>query len=371
MAGLAQDLRYAVRQLRNNLGFATVSILVLATGMCASIAIFSFVDAALLKSLPYGDPDYLVMVTESSEVLPRAWLSYYNYLDWKKLNQVFSSLDVYHVSGFLLSTPNSVELVHAVRVSDGFFRTLEVTPVLGRDFRTGEDLPQASQTVMLSYATWQKRFGGRRDVISQRVTLSGVPYTIIGVLPASFQFAPQGNAEFWTTLHADDYCGLHRGCHNLIGIGRLKKGVRFETARADMKTIAAQLETQYPTDNRGQTSFVEPLAQVLVFDIRPVLLALFGAAGLLLLIASVNVSSLLLVRSEGRKREIAVRGALGASRLRLFRQFMVDSLVLVIAATALGLLTAQAAMRIVVSLISKDMLVGCLISLNSACTVMS
>ena len=358
MAGLAQDLRYALRQLWSNPGFAIVSILVLALGLCASTAVFSFLDAALLKPLPYGDPDHLLMVTESSAVLPRAWLSYYNYLDWKKLNQVFSSLDAYHVTGYLLSTPNKVELVHAVRVSDGFFRTLEVTPVLGRDFRTGEDLPQASQTVMLSYATWQKRFGGRSDVISQRVTLSGVPYTIIGVLPASFEFAPQGNAEFWTTLHDNDYCGLHRGCHNLIGIGRLKKGIRVETARADMKMIAAQLETQYPADNRGQTSFVEPLAEVLVSGIRPVLLALFGAAGLLLLIASVNVSSLLLVRSEGRKREIAVRGALGASRLRLFRQFMVDSLVLVIAATALGLLSAQAAMRMVMSLISKDTLVG-------------
>lgn len=358
MNGFVQDLRYSLRQLRSNPGFAIVSILVLALGMCASVAVFSFVDAALLKPLPYGDPDRLVMVTESSAVLPRAWLSYYNYLDWKKLNQVFSSLDVYHVTGYLLNTPATTELVRAVRVSDGFFRTLEITPFLGRNFQTGEDLPQAPQTAILSYATWMKRFGGRRNVLGQSVTLSGVPYAIIGVLPASFQFAPQGNAEFWTTLHASDYCGLHRGCHNLIGIGRLKKGIRIETARADMKTIAAQLETRYPADNRGQTSFVEPLARVLVSDIRPVLLALFGAAGLLLLIASINVSSLLLVRSEGRKREIALRGALGASRLRLFRQFMVDSLALVFAGTALGLLTAQAANRILLSLISKGMLVG-------------
>jgi macrolide transport system ATP-binding/permease protein len=364
MTGLAQDVRYALRQLRSNPGFATVSILVLALGMCASIAIFGFVDAALLKPLPYGDPDRLLMVTESSAVFPRAFLSYYDYLDWKKLNQVFSSLDVYHVTGYLLSTPNNTELVHSVRVSDGFFRTLEVTPVLGRDFRTGEDLPQAPQTVMLSYATWQKRFGGRRDVLGQSVTLSGVPYTIIGVLPAGFQFAPQlayavrGDAEFWTTLHANDYCGLHRGCHNLIGIGRLKKGVAVEAARANIKAIAAELEIQYPSDNRGQTSFVESLAQALVSDIRPVLLALLGGAGLLLLIACVNVSSLLLVRSESRRREIAVRGALGASRLRLVRQFAVDSLVLVVVGTALGLVTAKAAMRILMSLISKDMLAG-------------
>jgi macrolide transport system ATP-binding/permease protein len=356
MTGLAHDLRYGLRQLRSAPVFAIVSILVLALGICASVSIFSFVDAALLKPLPYGNPDRLMFVTESSAPLPRAWLSYYNYLDWKKLNQVFSSLDVYHRTGYLLSTSTNVELVRAVRVSDGFFRTLEVTPVLGRDFRTGEDLAQAPQTVMLSYAAWQKRFGGRRDVLGQRLTLSGVPHTIIGVLPASFQFAPQGNAEFWTTLHESDYCGLHRGCHNLEGIGRLKDGVSLEAARANMKTIAGQLEIQYPTDNRGQTSFVEPLAQVLVSEIRPVLLALFGGAGLLLLIACVNVSSLLLVRSQSRKREIALRGALGASRLRVFRQFMVDSLVLVAAGTALGLFTAQIAMRILVSLISKDML---------------
>lgn len=358
MTGLAQDLRYAVRQLRRNPGFATISILVLAVGMCASIAIFAFVDAALLKPLPYGDPDRLLMVTESSSVFPRAYLSYYNYLDWKKLNQVFRTLDVYHVTGYLLSTPSNAELVRAVRVSDGFFRTLDVTPLLGRDFLSGEDLPQAPQTVMLSYATWQKRFGGRRDVLGQSVTLSGVRYTVIGVLRASFQFAPQRDAEFWTTLHPDDWCWHHRGCHNLIGIGRLKAGITVETARADIKAIAAQLEIQYPSDNRGQTSFVEPLARVLVSDIRPVLLALLGGAGLLLLIACVNVSSLLLVRSEGRKREIAVRGALGASHLRLFRQFAIDSLVLVIAGTGLGLFAAHAAMRILVSLISKEMLTG-------------
>jgi macrolide transport system ATP-binding/permease protein len=358
MTSVVQDLRYALRQLRKSPGFATVAILVLALGMCASIAIFGFVDAALLKPLPYGDPSRLLMVTESSAAFPRAYLSYYNYLDWKKLNQVFSSLDVYHVTGYLLSTSTNAELVRAVRVSDGFFRTLEVTPVLGRDFRPGEDLRQAPQTVMLSYATWQKRFGGRRDVIGKSVTLTGIPYTIIGILPASFQFAPQGDAEFWTTLHASEWCDLHRGCHNFVGIGRLKDSVSVESARANMKTIASQLEIQYPSDNRGQTSFVEPLGQVLVSDIRPVLLALFGGSGLLLLIACVNVSSLLLARSEGRKREIAVRGALGASRLRLFRQFMADSLVLVVSGTALGLLSAKGAMRILTSFISKDMLAG-------------
>jgi predicted permease len=229
---------------------------------------------------------------------------------------------------------------------------------MGRDFRPGEDLPEAPQTVILNYGTWQKRFGGSKDVIGQTVSLSGVPYTIIGVLPQSFQFAPRGKVEFWTTLHATDQCSKRRSCHPFNGIGRLKDGVSFDAARANMKAIARQLELQYPDDNRDQGAFVEPLAEQIVVDIRPLLLALLAGAGLLLVIACVNVSSLLLVRSESRKREIAVRGALGASRLRLIRQFTTDGFVLVAAGALLGVLAAQGAMRILTSLISQDMLEG-------------
>jgi len=356
MAGVLQDFRYAVRQLRKSPGFAFTAILILATGVCASVALFGFVDAALIKPLPFPNPTRLVEVTESAAVFPRANLSYPDYLDWKRLNQVFSSMDVYNDTGYLLRTPSGTEPVPAMRVSDGFFRTLQITPVLGRDFFVGEDLPAAPKTVMLSYATWQKRYGGRKDVIGEAVSLSGIPYTITGVLPQSFQFAPRGDAEFWTTLHPSDPCSLRRGCHNLIGIGRLKNGVSVETALANMKTIARQLELQYPADNRGQGAFVAPLSEVIVADIRPILLALLGGAGLLLLIACVNVSSLLLVRSEGRKREIAVRGALGASRARLLRQFTAEGFVLVATGTMLGLAGAQAAMRVLTHMISKEMM---------------
>jgi macrolide transport system ATP-binding/permease protein len=358
MTGLTQDFRYTLRQMRRNPGFAFTSIVILALGMCASVAIFGFVDAALIKPLPYSNPSQLVMVTESAALFPRANLSYPDYLDWKRLNRVFTSMDVYHPTGYLLNQPAGAEPVPATRVSDGFFRTLGVAPVLGRDFRTGEDLPQAPQTVILSYSTWQKRYGGRKDVIGQTVLLSGVPFTIIGVLPASFQFAPTGNAEFWITLHPIDFCSSRRGCHNLIGIGRLKEGVTAQTAFADIKAIARQLELQYPDSNRGQGAFVAPLSEEVVSDKRLVLLALLGGSGLLLLIACVNVSSLLLVRSESRKREIAVRGALGASRLRLIRQFTIDGFVLVAAGALVGLFGAQAAMKVLTSLISKDMLAG-------------
>lgn len=358
MTEWTQDFRYAFRQLRQNPGFAFTSILVLSLGICASVAIFGFVDAALIKPLPYASPQRLVEVTESAPVFPRANLSYPDYLDWKRMNTVFSSLDVYRDEGFLLRTSAGTEPISASRISDGFFRTLRIAPILGRDFYPGEDLPEAPNTVMLSYATWQRRFGGRKDVVGEKVMLSDVPYTIIGVLPRSFQFAPEGAAEFWTTLHPIDHCSTRRGCHDLIGVGRLKDGVSVNTARSQMKGIARQLELQYPADNRDQGAFVEPLSSVIVSDVRPILLVLLSGAGLLLLIACVNVSSLFLVRSESRKREIAVRGALGASRFRLVRQFTIEGFVLVVGSAVLGLLAAQAAMSGLTRLISKDMMDG-------------
>jgi predicted permease len=355
MSGLFQDLRYALRQLRKSPGFACTAILILTLGMCASVSIFGFIDAALIKPLPYANPTRLVAVTESVAMIPKANLSYPDYLDWKKLNKVFSSLEAYGENGYLLPTAAGAEPVSGTRVSDGFFRNLGITPVLGLDFYSGEDLPQAPKTVMLTYGTWQKRFGGRKDVIGQSIALSGNPFTITGVLPQSFQFAPVGNSEFWTTLHATDSCAIRRSCHSLKGIARLKDGVSVETALADMTTIARQLEIQYPADNRGQGASVVPLSELIVEDVRPIVLVLLGGAGLLLLIACVNVSSLLLVRSESRKREIAVRGALGASRGRLMRQFITEGLVLVLTSSLLGLASANAAMQILTRLISKDM----------------
>jgi macrolide transport system ATP-binding/permease protein len=358
MNDLLQDLRYALRQLRKSPGFACTAILVLTLGISASVAIFGFVDAALIKPLPYANPTRLVEVTESVPMIPRANLSYPDYLDWKRLNRVFSAMDVYDGMRYLLRTSTGTETVRGIRVSDGFFGTLGVNPVLGRDFYSGEDLPAAPNTVILSYATWQHRFGGRKDAIGESIALSGVMHTVVGVLPEDFQFAPRENPEFWTTLHPTDSCSLRRSCHPLIGIGRLKEGVSVAMALADMKAIARQLELQYPTDNRDQGASVLALSDAMVTDIRPLLLVLLAGAGLLLVIACVNVSSLLLVRSESRKREIAVRGALGASRGRLVRQFMTEGLVLMSAGSLLGIVAAAAAMRTLTHLISKDMMAG-------------
>jgi macrolide transport system ATP-binding/permease protein len=351
-----RDFLFALRQLRRNLGFTCTAILMLALGIGASAAIFAFVDAALIKPLPYPTPTRLMDVTESAPMIPHANLSYEDYLDWKKLNTVFSSLDVYNNSGFLLRTPTGSEPVSTQRVSDGFFRTLGVKPALGRDFYAGEDKPNAASTVILSYDTWQKRFGGRKDAIGQLITLNDIPNTIIGILPRDFQFALRGSTEFWTTLHTLNGCEKRRSCHNLIGVGRLKDGVTMSMALANMQSIAQQLQKQYPGSNKGQNASVLPLSEVIIGDIRPILLVLLGGAGLLLLIACVNVSSLLLVRSESRKREIAVRGALGASRTRLVRQFITESLVLVLGGTALGLIAAYATIHILLHLISKDMM---------------
>ncbi len=356
MNGLVQDLRYAFRQLRKSPGFAITSVLILTLGIGASVSIFGFVDAALVKPLPYKDPKRLVDVTESVAMIPRANLSYPDYLDWKRLNQVFTSLDVYTGSGYLFRTDAGAEPVPGARVSDGFFRTLGVAPAIGRDFYAGEDLPSAPKTVILSYETWQKRFGGRKDVTSETVSLSGIPFAIVGVLPRGFQFALRGKVEFWTTLHASDSCALRRSCHNFNGVARLKDGVTVEMALANMKAIARQLELQYPNDNRDQGAYVAPLADVVVQNIRPILLALLGGAGLLLIIACVNVSSLLLVRSESRRREIAVRGALGASAGRLIRQFITEGLVLVAVGGLLGLVVGGGAMRGLTSLISEDIM---------------
>ncbi len=358
LENLLQDVRYSLRILAKSRGYATTAIFTLGLGICASVAIFAFVDAALIKPLPYPNPGRLVEVTESIALLQRAPLSYPDYLDWKRLNKVFSSMDVWVGAEDFLRTPAGAKVVRSALVSDGFFRTLGVTPVLGRDFHPGEDLPNAPRTVMLSHAAWQNWFGGRRDVLGHSVTLSGTPYTIIGVLPQEFQFALRGRADFWTTVNPSRSCEVQRSCHNLGGIARLREGVSVQAALADMKSIAAQLERQYPDSNRGQGASVVPLTEAIFGDIRPILLALLGAAGLLLLIACVNVTSLLLARSESRKREIAVRAALGASTGRLLRQFATEGFVLVAGGDLLGLISAAWAMQLLIRLIPADMMAG-------------
>ena len=352
---LWQDLRYTVRQLRKNPVFAVTAILVLTLGIGATVGIFSFADAALIKPLPYREPSRLLVIFGSTPLGPRFHLSFPDYYDLKKLNQVFTSFDVYDPNGFMLATPTGAQQATGARVSAGFFRTLGVAPILGRDFAAGEDKLSAPRTVLLSYAAWQNRYGKRADILGQTVILDGNPNTIVGVLPKDFHFAPAEPAEFWTAEHDESTC---RGCHWLFGLGRLKDGVTIQMAAADMTSIARQLEQQYPDSNYSQGADVVALPDVIVGDIRPVILMLLGGASLLLLIASVNVASLLLVRAQSRKREIAVRGALGASRQRLLRQFVTEGMVLSASATVIGLAVADGAMHLLTCLIPADTLAG-------------
>jgi predicted permease len=353
---LRQDLGFALRQLRKNPGFTCTAIFVLALGICASLAIFSFVDAALIKPLPYRDPARLVGVYEHTPTYSLSNLSYPDYFDWKQRNHVFRSLDIYQSHGFRLNTPSGAQPARGARVSDGFFRTLGVAPVLGRDFYPGEDQPNGPRTTLLSYDAWQSQYGGRRDVVGQAVTLDSDSYVIIGVLPAGFHFALVGRPAFWIPFRASGSCDLRRSCHGIYGVARLNDGVSLEAAQANVKAIAAQLEKEYPGSNRDQSAELTSLSESIVGNIRPMLAVLLSGAGLLLLIAAVNVAGLLLVRSESRQREISVRTALGASSGRLICQFVTEALILAAAGGALGLASAAWAIRLLRGLISQDFL---------------
>ncbi len=353
-----QDLRFAVRQLQRSPGLAVTAILVLALGIGASTAIFGFVDALLIQPLPFANPNQLVDVDESSASNPRSNLSRDDYDDWKRLNTTLSSLDVYAGGGFLLRMGSLSEPVAASRVSDGFFRTLGVEPMLGRGFRPGEDRPGQPKIAILTYGTWMKRFGGRRDVIGESISLSGEPYTVVGVLPRTFAFAPRASAELFTPLLDKNGCEQRRGCHNLDGVGRLGQGVTAQAASADLKGIAERLALQYPGTNKGQSASVLPLTEVFVGKLRPTLMTLLAGAGLLLLIACANVASLLLVRAESRRRETAVRGALGATPFRLIQQFVTEGLLLAGLGCAAGVVLAVVMMSLLTRIVPKPLAQG-------------
>jgi macrolide transport system ATP-binding/permease protein len=353
-----RDFRYSLRQLRKNPGFTFTAIFVLALGMCASVAIFAFVDAALIKPLPYRDPSRLLGVFEKLPFCKYCNLSYPDYVDWEKRNVVFTSFTAYQGDGYALGTPTGPQPVRGARVTDSFLRTLGVAPAMGRDFTADDDLPSTPHTAMLSYAAWQHRYGGKRDVVGQVVMLDGEPVTIVGVLPREFHFAPVGQPEFWVAYQPTNGCDKRRSCHGMYGVARLKDGVSMQTALSNVIAIAAQLEKEYPDSNRGQGANVAPLAEGIVGQIRPILLVLLSGAALLLLIASVNVAGLQLVRSESRGREIAVRTALGASSGRLIGQFLTEALVLAAAGAALGLFSAHWAIVLLKGLISENMMAG-------------
>jgi predicted permease len=347
-----QDIRFALRQLRRNPGFGLLAILILALGMGASVAIFGFLDAALLQPLPYSDPARLMDVGESANVHPRSNLSLQDFRDWARMNRSFTGFDAYTGAGFLLHAPSGAEPVPGSRVTAGFFRTLGVHPMLGRDFNDAEGRPGAAKVVMLTYGAWIKRFGARENIVGQSVQLDADNYTIVGVLPREFSFAPRGNAELWAPIADPNSCEQRRTCHNLFAVGRLRDGVTPAAALSDLKAIAAQLERMYP-ENKGQGAALMPLSDQINGSLRPVLFTLLASSVLLLLIACVNVASLLLARSESRRREVAVRGALGATHLRLIRQFVTEGLLLSFAGCLAGSAFALWLMRLLTHLVPE------------------
>ncbi len=350
-----QDIRLALRQLIKNPGLAVTAILVLALGMGGCLTVFGFVEAALLRPLPYAEPDRLVDVMETNPQFPRSNLSYQDFRDWQTMNTVFSSLEAYQQRGHMLAAPGGSVMVPGMQVSGGFFRTLGIRPILGRDFTAAESNGGGAKVAVITHRAWRERFGADRAVIGRSVTLSGASHAIIGVLPPTFQFAPSEGGEFWTPIDATGGCHARRSCHSLDGIGRLKPGVTIAEAGAAMAVIARQLERQYPDSNRDQGAVVRPLADVIVGNIRPTLWLLLGGAALLLGIACTNVVSLLLVRTESRRRELSVRLALGASRARIIRHFVTEAGVLVAIAAVLGLVVADTGMRLMTGLIPTDM----------------
>jgi len=352
-----QDLRFAARQLLKHPGFACTAILMLALGLAANVAIFGFADATLIKPLPYTDQSRLVAVFGTwREKTERSNLSYLDYVDLRARNRTVSSIDVYDVrTANTLTTSTGAKRVTAPRVSAGFFHTLGITPILGRDFQQSDEGLSAPATVLLTYGTWQARFGGRTDVLGQSLMLGGEPHTVVGVLPRDFYFALAGPAEFWLTIRGAGPCWQRRGCRSLQGLARLPDGVSPQIAAAGLDGVMQELREQHPDSNREQSVNVVRLREVILGDVQSILLVLLSGAGLLLLIACINVVTLLLVRSDSRARELALRNALGVSGVRLALQFATEALVLVGAGGIIGLALAAAGMRFLTSLLRADM----------------
>lgn len=338
LGNLWQDLRFGLRLIRKNPGFSAVVVLTLAIGIGANTAIFSVVNTVMLRSLPFKDADRLVRLDESNP--ERGWptfsVSHPNFLDWRDRNQTFTAIAATAGASATLGTAGEIEVVRSSAVTADFLTVLGATPLMGRNFLPEEDKPGGnSRVVMLTYGSWQKRFGAAPDVVGRTLTLNDNSFTVVGILPESFAWGPP-NLELLVPLAPDP--ARPRGDHRLLVIGKLKEGVSQEQALADMNTIAAQLAEQYPASNKGWLVGSQSFYDWFVPDqIRRSLLLFLGAVGVVLLIACSNVANLMLARAAARQKEISIRIALGAGRSRIASQLVVEALTLAVISGIAGL----------------------------------
>jgi predicted permease len=353
-----QDLRYGMRVLAKSPVFTTVAVLSLALGIGANTAIFSVVNGLLLRPLPYPDSQRIMHVwhTPPQESFPgmnRFSVSPANYLDWKDQNHTFEQMAAYGYAGFSLSASDDPVAVTGAAVSSEFFSVLRSNPSQGRTFLPEEEQPGRDQAVVISHGLWQRAFGANPNLIGQTLTLNSRSFTVIGIMPAGFEFPRE--AELWVPLAWDDNERQTRSIHDYVVIARLNPNVSLAQAQAEMSTISSRLEQQYPEENKSWGAVVIPLQEDLIGDIRPALLVLFCAVGFVLLIACANVANLMLARGASRQKEIAIRIALGAPRARIVRQLLSESVLLAVVGGLLGLLLAGWGSELLVQLSSDSL----------------
>jgi len=348
MLRLVQDLRYAFRNLLKRPGFTFVAVITLALGIGANTAIFSVVNSVLLRPLPYAQPDRLVVINETSAGR-LIGSSYANFLDWRSQSTVFENVAALRPrESFNLTGVGESERLQGRLVTANFLSTLGIKPIRGRDFLAEDDQPGATPAVIISESLWQRRLSADENIIGKQLTLNGQTFTVIGITPRDFQFGAEADVSVPIGLSAERF-KLRGKDPGVRAIARLKADVPLERAQAELNTIAARLAEQYPESNNGRGVRLESLRESVIGDIRPTLLTLLGAVAFVLLIACANVANLLLTRSTARQKEIAIRTALGAGRLRIIRQLLTESLLLAVAGGAAGLLLAIWGTQLIIS----------------------